>query len=149
MARACCTSALRDASASAAKPSKQEHSASDQQSQQLQAIDNMSRLAITDMRAVSLKAQIRQSSSLKRTICKFCDTLLVEGRTCHSMIENTSKGKRKPWADVLVIGCKTCGNSKRYPVDMPRQKRKLLRSQDSKTREEIERIDGDKDKRIT
>lgn len=127
-----CANAIRDAPTA----SPTEHSASANVNKQHKAIANMSRLAITDMRAVSLKAQIRQSSSLKRTICKFCDTLLVEGNTSRSFIENPSKGGRKPWADVLVIECKTCGNSKRYPVDAPRQKRMVLRSQPPETRDD-------------
>lgn len=109
--------------------SKDEHSVSQQSDAQQKAITNMSRQAITDMKAVSLKAQIRQSPALKRTICKFCDTLLVEGQTSRSVVENTSKGARKPWADVLVIHCMVCSNAKRYPVSAPRQKRKALRSQ--------------------
>ncbi|KAG6151711.1 hypothetical protein E4U37_004599 [Claviceps purpurea] len=98
-----------------------------QYSKQKKAVERISRLAISEMKAVSLKAQIRQSPALKRTVCKFCDTLLVEGRSCSSTIENLSKQGRKPWADVLVITCKTCGNVKRFPVDAPRQKRKSLR----------------------
>ncbi|PNY26817.1 RNAse P Rpr2/Rpp21 subunit domain-containing protein [Tolypocladium capitatum] len=96
-------------------------------SKQRQSIQNMSRQAVSDMRAVSLKAQIRQGPALKRTICKFCDTLQIEGQTCQSVVENPSKGCLKPWADVLVIKCNTCGNSKRYPVSAPRQKRRALR----------------------
>jgi ribonuclease P protein subunit RPR2 len=55
--------------------------------------------------------------------------LLVESKTSRSWIENPSKGGRKPWADILVIECGTCGNAKRYPVDAPRQKRRSLRSE--------------------
>ncbi|KAK7426803.1 hypothetical protein QQZ08_006704 [Neonectria magnoliae] len=94
------------------------------------ATQNLSRQMISSMRAVSLKAQIRQSPALKRTICKFCDTLLIEGQTCNSTVENDSKGGRKPWADLLTIRCKTCGNAKRYPVNAPRQKRRSLRNQE-------------------
>lgn len=126
-----CANAIRDAPTT----SSTEHSASANVDTQHKAFANLSRQAITDMRAVSLKAQIRQSPSLKRTICKFCDTLLVEGKTSRSSIENPSKGDRKPWADVLVIECKTCGNRKRYPVDALRQKRKALRSQETETQE--------------
>ena len=92
---------------------------------------------VSDLRAVSLKGQVRQSPAMKRSICKFCDTVLVEGRNCHSVIENESKGGRKPWADVLVIRCSTCGNSKRFPVSARRQKRKHLR-QTSHTSETAE-----------
>ncbi|KAG6061736.1 hypothetical protein E4U32_002838 [Claviceps aff. humidiphila group G2b] len=137
----CADSLENAASTTPSKPSKpevggveqQQNQQQNQQQQQQQynkqkkAVEKMSRLAISEMRAVSLKAQIRQSPALKRTVCKFCDTLLVEGRSCSSTIENLSKQGRKPWADVLVITCKTCENVKRIPVDAPRQKRKSLR----------------------
>jgi ribonuclease P protein subunit RPR2 len=95
------------------------------------ALENMSRQAITDMRAVTLKSQIRQNADLKRMICKFCDTLQLEGKTSVSTVENRSRGGRKPWADVLVIRCKTCDNVKRYPISAPRQKRRSLRDEES------------------
>ncbi|KAF4504166.1 hypothetical protein G6O67_008353 [Ophiocordyceps sinensis] len=95
---------------------------------QRKQLRNMSRHAMSEMRAVALKTQIRQSQALKRTICKFCDTLQLEAQTCRSTIENPSRGGLKPWADVLVIRCQTCGNAKRFPVSAPRQKRKALRS---------------------
>ncbi|KAG8167337.1 hypothetical protein KVR01_003026 [Diaporthe batatas] len=88
---------------------------------------NMSHRLLADFRSVSLKSQIRVSPAMKRTICKFCDTLLVEGQTCTSTVENTSKGRRKPWADVLVITCHTCHHAKRSPVHAPRQPRRPLR----------------------
>ncbi|KAG5923417.1 hypothetical protein E4U61_003486 [Claviceps capensis] len=133
-----CVDSLENAASSTpSKPSKPELGGVEQQQKQQQqqqqcskqkkAVEKMSRLVISEMKAVSLKAQIRQSPALKRTVCKFCDTLLVEGRSCSSTIENLSKQGRKPWADVLVITCKTCGNVKRFPVDAPRQKRKSLR----------------------
>lgn len=90
-------------------------------------LEGMSRRLLSDLRSVSLKSQIRLSPGLKRTVCKFCDTLLVEGRSCTSAIENKSRGSRKPWADVLVITCDTCGRAKRFPVAAPRQKRRPFR----------------------
>lgn len=89
---------------------------------------NMSHRLLADFRSVSLKSQIRVSPAMKRTICKFCDTLLVEGQTCTSTVENTSKGGRKPWADVLVIKCHTCHHAKRFPVNAPRQQRRPMRT---------------------
>ncbi|KJZ75796.1 hypothetical protein HIM_04953 [Hirsutella minnesotensis 3608] len=109
---------------------------------QRKVLQNLSRRAICDMRAVTLKTQIRQSQGLKRTICKFCDTLQVEGQTCQSSVENLSKGGLKPWADVLVIRCGTCGNAKRFPVCGERQKRKGLRSPKSE-RKQDESTGGD------
>ncbi|KAJ3518150.1 hypothetical protein NM208_g14606 [Fusarium decemcellulare] len=104
-----------------------QHSASTQITREQRATQNMSRHAISSLRAVNLKAQIRQSPSVKQTICKFCDTLQIEGETCTSTVENASRGGRKPWADVLTIRCKTCANVKRYPISAQRQKRKALR----------------------
>jgi ribonuclease P protein subunit RPR2 len=87
----------------------------------------MSRRLVTDMRSTSLKTQIRLAPALKHTICKFCDTLLVGGDTCTSVVENQSKGAKKPWADVLVLTCQTCGGLKRFPLNAARQKRRPLR----------------------
>ncbi|KAK1998207.1 RNAse P Rpr2/Rpp21/SNM1 subunit domain-containing protein [Colletotrichum falcatum] len=91
--------------------------------------ETVARRFVSDIRAVSLKAQIRPSPSLKQTMCKYCDSLLVEGKTCSTTVENLSKGGKKPWADVLVTKCKTCGNVKRFPVSAPRQKRRPFREQ--------------------
>lgn len=90
----------------------------------------VSRQLLTDMRATSLKTLIRLSPAIKQTVCKYCDTLMVQGQTCTSVIENKSKGGRKPWADILVITCKTCGGMRRFPVHSPRQKRRPARPQD-------------------
>ncbi|KAI5867578.1 RNAse P Rpr2/Rpp21/SNM1 subunit domain-containing protein [Durotheca rogersii] len=86
-----------------------------------------SRQLLADMRATSLKSQIRLSPDLKRTVCKFCDSFLVEGKTSSSVVENNSRGGKKPWADVFVIKCHTCGGVKRFPLHAPRQKRRPLR----------------------
>ncbi|TQS37790.1 hypothetical protein Golomagni_01724 [Golovinomyces magnicellulatus] len=87
-----------------------------------------SRRLISDLRNVSLKAQIRMSPSLKHSICKTCSTLLIEGSTCTNEIENKSKCGRKSWVDVLVRKCLICGTVKRYPLTALRQKRRTLRS---------------------
>ncbi|KAM3513677.1 hypothetical protein MY11210_002688 [Beauveria gryllotalpidicola] len=96
---------------------------------QRRALQNMSRSLLVDMRAVSAKVLIRQRPGLKRTICRYCDALLVEGRSCDAAVENASRGGRKPWADVLVVRCRACGGAKRFPVGEPRTKqaRKGLR----------------------
>ncbi|KAI1017839.1 hypothetical protein LB504_004214 [Fusarium proliferatum] len=123
------SSTVQNAAAKSSTPSHG-HSVSLQTRNEERALKNMSRQAISDLRSVTLKAQIRRSPAMKQTICKFCDTLLVEGDTCTSTVENASKGGRKPWADILNINCKTCGNVKRYPVCAPRQKRKHMRKLD-------------------
>ncbi|KAM0155163.1 hypothetical protein ACHAQE_006916 [Botrytis cinerea] len=61
----------------------------------------LSRRLITDLRSVSLKGLMRMSPDMKHSICKNCQTLLLEGTTCTAKIENQSKGGKKPWADVL------------------------------------------------
>ena len=91
------------------------------------AAQKISHCLVKDMRAVCLKAQIRQSPATKRTVCKYCDTLLIEGQNCHTVVENASKEQAKPWVDVLVIQCETCGNKKRYPISLPKQQRKAQR----------------------
>lgn len=87
----------------------------------------MARRLATDIRSVSLKTRIRLSPALKQSVCKYCDTVQIEGQSCTSVVENKSKGGKKPWADILVRKCKTCGGEKRYPVNSPRSKRKSLR----------------------
>ncbi|KAK1710374.1 RNAse P Rpr2/Rpp21/SNM1 subunit domain-containing protein [Colletotrichum lupini] len=89
--------------------------------------EKVARRFVSDIRAVSLKAQIRPSPSVKQMMCKFCDSLLIEGMSCTTTVENMSKGGKKPWADVMVMKCKTCDNVKRFPVNAPRQKRRPFR----------------------
>ncbi|KAL2136068.1 hypothetical protein VTI74DRAFT_5648 [Chaetomium olivicolor] len=90
-------------------------------------LEGMSRRLATDMRTVSLKTRIRLQPSVKQAICKFCDSVLIDGESCTSTIENRSKGARKPWADMLVRKCHTCGKERRYPVHAARPKRKTER----------------------
>jgi len=81
-----------------------------------------SRHLLTQLRAVSLKSQIRLTPELKNSVCKRCDSLLVAGQTSVHTLENASRGGRKPCADVLVIKCKFCGYKKIFPVGAKRQK---------------------------
>ncbi|KAI1488457.1 Rpr2-domain-containing protein [Biscogniauxia mediterranea] len=94
----------------------------------------LSRRFLTDLRSTSLKSQIRLSPAMKHTICKLCDSLLIEGETSSSTIENRSKGGRKPWADVLVVKCSTCGGVRRYPVQAARQKRRSAREEEQEAK---------------
>lgn len=80
-----------------------------------------SRHLISQLRAVSLKAQIRLSSQMKHTLCKRCNSLLVAGRTSNEEVMNESKEGRKPQADVLVVRCDFCGTVKRFPVGQSRE----------------------------
>lgn len=78
----------------------------------------------SDLHTVSRKAQLRLSVNLKRSMCKSCHTILVPGHTATQTIENESKGRSKPWADVLVVSCKLCGSKRRMPVGATRQPKK-------------------------
>jgi ribonuclease P protein subunit RPR2 len=79
---------------------------------------------VTDLRGVALKAQLRISPTMKHAICKNCDAFLIDDSTSTSKVENNSKGAKKPWADVLVRKCNTCGFEKRFPLTPERQKRR-------------------------
>lgn len=87
----------------------------------------LSRVLAKDLRSVAMKSQIRLSTVVKHSICKNCHTVLQEGSTCTKEVENRSKGGKKPWADVNLVKCLTCGLASRFPVAAKRQKRKTLR----------------------
>ncbi|KAF3354769.1 hypothetical protein VDGD_01779 [Verticillium dahliae] len=89
--------------------------------------ENVARRLVADISAVSKKVVIRPTPAMRRTVCKACDAFLIEGHNCTTTIENLSKQGRKPWADVMVMKCHTCGHAKRFPVNCPRQKRRALR----------------------
>ena len=89
-----------------------------------QHVHALPRKMVSDLRDVSLKMQIRLSPAMKHTMCKRCDTLLVDGSTCATEVENKSKGGRKPWAETLVKKCLNCGCERRYPVNSDRQTRR-------------------------
>lgn len=75
------------------------------------------RYLINQLKGVSRKSVIRLDRNIKRSICKRCDELLLDGKSSSKQIENRSASRRsKPWADVLVVKCETCGTSKRFPV---------------------------------
>lgn len=95
-----------------------------------------SRRLLAHLRAVSLKGQVRLSPKMKHSICKRCDLLLVPGSSATLVMENKSRGGKKPWADVLVITCMSCGTPKQFPVGAKRQSRKAERS----TEAEVEAV---------
>ena len=80
-----------------------------------------SRHLLSQLRAVSLKSQVRLAPELKHSLCKRCNSLLIAGSTSTERIANESKGGANPWADVLVIGCLFCRTLKRFPVGMPKR----------------------------
>jgi ribonuclease P protein subunit RPR2 len=75
------------------------------------------------MFSVGLKSHAKLDRDEKRRICKRCKCFLIEGKTSTTMVENKSRGSKKPWADVTVVCCIACGMQKRYPVGTkkPRQ----------------------------
>lgn len=83
----------------------------------------LSRFYLSTARTVAQKSVLRLSPNLKQTICRRCDALLIPGTTSTHRIENNSRGGRKSWADVLVVGCNACGTVKRFPVGMEAKKR--------------------------
>lgn len=87
---------------------------------------------INQMRGVSLKAQQRLSTETKRGFCKRCDLLLISGVTCTEEIRNASKGRKKPWADVLVTRCLACETEKRVPQNKQRSKKLKHRKNEEK-----------------
>jgi len=89
-----------------------------------QPFNPVSRRLISDLRSVSLKMQMRMSPTMKHTICKNCDAMLIDGSTCSTEVENKSKGGKKPWADVLVRKCNSCGVARRFPLTTERQKKR-------------------------
>ncbi|KAK3938397.1 ribonuclease P protein component 4 [Diplogelasinospora grovesii] len=95
------------------------------------SLKGMSRRLATDLRNVSLKSRIRLTPAVKQTVCKYCDSILIDGESCNSLVENKSKGGKKPWADVLVRKCHMCGRERRYPVSTKRQKRRSERNASS------------------
>lgn len=78
-------------------------------------LSNLSRISISHMRGVSLKTQTRLPITVKRSHCKRCDTLLLPGVNCTHEVTNSSRGGKKPWADVLVVRCLVCRAEKRFP----------------------------------
>jgi ribonuclease P protein subunit RPR2 len=81
--------------------------------------------------AVSHKGVVKLSRELKQSICKRCTSTLVVGLSAESKVENKSRGGNKPWADVLVTTCLTCGMQKRYPVGSKRQPKRKERTSTS------------------
>lgn len=81
-----------------------------------QASSTRTRFLISQMKGVSRKSVIRLQKEIKRSVCKGCDELLCKGKTSLEKTENMSKNGAKPWADVLVVECQTCGTSKRFPI---------------------------------
>ncbi|KAL1960508.1 hypothetical protein VTO42DRAFT_7807 [Malbranchea cinnamomea] len=93
----------------------------------IRGVSRIARQYASQLRSVSLKSQLRLSRDEKRSLCKRCDTLLVAGTSCSEEIENKSRGGKKPWANVLVVTCWTCGAQKRFPQTQKRSLRLVER----------------------
>ncbi len=91
---------------------------------------------LNHLRAVSLKSVVRITPTMKHSICKRCDVLLVPGSTATASMENKSHDGRKPWADILVVTCVACGNAKRIPVGAKRQPKRQYRTVGSRAKQE-------------
>jgi len=76
---------------------------------------------IFQAQGVSRKAQIRVSQAMKHSTCHRCKSFLTSPSRSESFVENSSRGARKPWADVLVTRCTQCRGERRIPVGARRQ----------------------------
>lgn len=101
----------------------------------------LSQVYISHMRGVSLKTQFRLPIEVKRSFCKRCDTRLIPGFNCTQEMRNESRGRRKPWADVWVVRCATCGTEKRFP-QTERRSKKLSERKEEKEQKEKEQSAG-------
>jgi ribonuclease P protein subunit RPR2 len=99
---------------------------------------NISRVYISHMRGVSLKTLTRLPIPTKRSFCKRCETPLSSGVTCSQEIQNASRGRKKPWADVKVIRCLVCGTEKRFPMAGRKSKKLVERRQQKQAQAEAE-----------
>jgi ribonuclease P protein subunit RPR2 len=95
------------------------------------SLTNISRVYTSHMRGVSLKTQTRLSVPVKRSFCKRCDTTFIPEVNCTQEIRNDSRGRKKPWADVLVIRCLVCSTEKRFPQAEKRSKKLSERLKES------------------
>ncbi|KAJ5241956.1 uncharacterized protein N7469_000283 [Penicillium citrinum] len=82
---------------------------------------NLSRVYISQMYGISLKTLTRLPIQTKRVV----KPPLSSGTTCTIETQNASRGRKKPWADVMVIRCLVCGTEKRFP-ETGRRSQKLL-----------------------
>ena len=93
---------------------------------------SLSRMYASQMRGASLKTLTRLPVSVKRSYCKCCDTLLIPGESCSQELRNSSRGGKKPWADVLEIRCFHCGTVRRYPQGDKRSQKLVVRQKEQK-----------------
>lgn len=107
------------------------------QSSTMKPLTNLSRVYTSHMRGVSLKTQTRLSVPVKRSFCKRCDAILIPEVSSTQEIRNDSRGRKKSWADVLVIRCLVCGTEKRFPQAEKRSKKLSERRNELKEHEQV------------
>eukprot|EP01129_Flabellula_baltica_P013470 TRINITY_DN6255_c0_g1_i1.p1 TRINITY_DN6255_c0_g1~~TRINITY_DN6255_c0_g1_i1.p1 ORF type:complete len:175 (+),score=38.12 TRINITY_DN6255_c0_g1_i1:62-586(+) len=67
------------------------------------------------MRHISQKLVLRMSRPIKRTLCKYCDALMIPGSSC-TVREVCEGGQR-----LVRVRCDYCGVEKRYRIDMKKK----------------------------
>ncbi|KAH9858451.1 RNAse P Rpr2/Rpp21/SNM1 subunit domain-containing protein [Lenzites betulinus] len=72
----------------------------------------LSRSYIGSMRQVGQKTMVRMDPSIKRTLCKSCDTVLLPGSTVTVRIMPNSRS----YGQSVVYKCLTCNTSRRIPA---------------------------------
>ncbi|KAL8895217.1 MAG: hypothetical protein Q9192_003778, partial [Flavoplaca navasiana] len=92
------------------------------------------RTMLSHLRGISRKGATSVPSTIKRSVCKRCNLLLIDSWNSSKQLENTSRGGKKPWADVLIVTCHACGTAKHFPLGAKRQARKKDRLGESKDR---------------
>ncbi|RPD57517.1 Rpr2-domain-containing protein [Lentinus tigrinus ALCF2SS1-7] len=71
----------------------------------------LSRCYIGSMRIVGQKAMVRMDPSIKRTLCKQCDTVLIPGSTASVRVRPLSSH-----GHAVVYICMTCNATRRIPA---------------------------------
>ena len=90
------------------------------------------RTMLFQLRGISRKGSTSVPLTIKHSVCKRCNLLLIDGRNSSTQLENRSRGGKKPWADVLTVTCHACGTAKRFPLGAKRQARKKNRPDKTK-----------------
>ena len=75
--------------------------------------EGLARFYIFTMKGISKRLVIKLDPSIKRTICKHCDSLLVAGITMRVRVSS----RREPH---IVETCLYCNNQKRYLARYPK-----------------------------
>lgn len=77
-----------------------------------------SRQLCSHMKAISKRSVVRLDRSIKRQICKGCDSMLLDERAAVKYVENNSRHGAKASASIEVVECTVCGRKKRFPVSV-------------------------------